>query len=292
VIRGRAYALAAACCYATLGVFSKRAYEHGTGELELLCARVMGACVLLGALGLALRASLPRGRLLLLSTVGLGLSQLGTTVGLLVGFDRAPAVLVVLLFYVYPVLVSVGASVLYKEEFGVQRLTTLVLGLAGVALTAGRPGSVPVAGVVLGLTAAVSTTAYFLVSRHVIDRGADPLGIASVVYVVPSLVLLVAIAVHGFDFPGAAGSGFSSGVVVIGTVLPILLLFGAIRRIGAALSALLGTLEPFVAVVLAYIFLDERLSGIQLVGGVFIIAAVVVSAMPAPSVLIPRRAPS
>ena len=290
MIRGRAYALAAACCFATLGVFSKRAYQHGTGELELLCARLIGAFVVLGALGLVLRAPLPRGRLLLLSTVGLGLCQLGTTVGLLVGFDRAPAVLVVLLFYVYPLLVSVGASLLYKEEFALRQLIALCLGLAGVAFTAGRPGSVPAVGVALGLLAGLCTTVYFLLSRHVIARGADPLGIAAVVYAVPSVILLVVAATRGFTFPGAAGSGFASGVVLIGTVAPILLVFGAIRRVGAGLAALLSTLEPFVAVVIAYVFLGERLSALQLVGGACILAAVVCSTLPALPVLVPRRA--
>jgi drug/metabolite transporter (DMT)-like permease len=283
VARGRFYALASACCFATLGVFSKKAYEHGAGDFELLCARVIGAMLLLGALGLVLRAALPRGRMLAIVFV-LGGLQLGTSTGLLVGFSRAPAALVVLLFYAYPVLVSVGAAVFYDEPFGRRQAGILALGLVGVGLTAGRPGSVPLVGVLLGLLAAVCTTGYFLGGRYMMSRGVDPVGITTLLYLSPSVLLLVVVLVRGFEVPNLSASAYGSGVVMVGTVIPILMLFAAIRLIGAGMTALLSTIEPFLAIVFAYAFLDERLTGTQLVGGACILAAVVVSALPSPSV--------
>ena len=283
MVRGRLYALASAACFATLGVFTIKGYDSGAGEFELLCARIIGSAVVLGGLGLAMRITLPRGRLLAL-VLGLGGFQLGTTAGLLVGFSHAPAGLVVLLFYVYPVLVSIGAAVLYDEPFGRRQTLILGLGLAGVALTAGRPGSVPLVGILLGLFAGVCTTGYFLGGRYVLSKGVEPLAISTLLYLSPAVVLVLAAAVRGFDVPSSSASAYASGIVMIGTVIPILMLFTAIRLIGAGTTALLSTIEPFLAVVLAYVVLDERLTTTQLVGGAFILVAVVVSALPSRSI--------
>lgn len=280
MVLGRFYALASAACFATLGVFSTMAYDNGAGEFELLCARMIGSAVILGCVGLLLRVPIPRGRLLALVIV-LSCFQLGTTIGLLVGFSKAPVALVVLLFYVYPALVSIGAAVLYHEPFGRREALILGLGLTGVALTAGRPGSVPLVGILLGLFAGVCTTGYFLGGRYLMHNGVEPLGITTVLYLVPSLALVAVALVRGFDVPSWSGSASASGVVLVGTVIPILMLFTAIRLIGAGTTALLSTVEPFLAVVLAYVVLDERLTATQLVGGASMIAAVAVSALPA-----------
>jgi drug/metabolite transporter (DMT)-like permease len=277
-IRGRAYALASASCFATLGVFSTAAYDRGTGELELLCARIVGGALVLGVVGALLGARLPRGRLLAVVFL-LGIFQLGTTTGLLVGFNKAPVALVVLMFYVYPALVSVGAAALYGEPFGRRHAAVLTLGLLGVALTVGRPGSVPPVGILLGLLAAACTTAYFLGSRFLLGKGVEPMGITTLLYALPAAILVGIALVRGFDLPSAGGMGGALGVVLVGTAFPILLVLRAISLIGAATTALLSTVEPFVAVVLAYVVLDERLTSTQLLGGACIVSAVVLSAL-------------
>ena len=288
MVLGRVYALASAACFATLGVLSTAAYDRGTGEFELLSARIVGAALILGAVGLLRRVPLPHGRLLAVVLL-LGCFQLGTTTGLLVGFDKAPVALVVLMFYVYPALVSVGAAVLYREPFGRRQALVLALGLVGVALTAGRPGSVPVVGILLGLLAAVCTTAFLLGSRFLLGNGIEPLGITTLLYALPSAILIAVALVRGFDVPSLGGTGGAAGVVLLGTVFPILMVLSAIRLIGAATTALLSTVEPFVAVVLAYVVLDERLTATQLLGGVCIVLAVVLSALPVrtPAVAVP-----
>ncbi|HEY7536630.1 MAG TPA: DMT family transporter [Gaiellaceae bacterium] len=281
-VAGRAYALASASCFATLGVFSTAAYDRGTGELELLSARIVGGALVLGAVGALLGARLPRGRLLAVVFL-LGCFQLGTTTGLLVGFNKAPVALVVLMFYVYPTLVSLGAAALYGEPFGRRHALVLALSLVGVALTVGRPGSAPLVGILLGLLAAASTTAYFLGSRFVLGRGVEPLGITTLLYSLPGAILVGIALVRGFDVPSAGGMGGALGVVLLGTVFPILMVLRAIVLIGAATTALLSTVEPFVAVVLAYVVLDERLTSTQLLGGACIVSAVLLSALPARS---------
>jgi drug/metabolite transporter (DMT)-like permease len=60
------------------------------------------------------------------------------------------------------------------------------------------------------------------------------------------------------------------------TMVAISLFLAGLPRIGAARSSLLSTWEPVVTVLLAVLILGDRFSAVQAVGGVLIIAAVVV----------------
>src|SRR6266511_3017119 len=140
-------------------MFSKLFYEHGGHPFELMLTKFVGAALVLGAISATRRSTL-RNRGLILFGVGLGAFQLLANYGLLEGFDRAPAALVVLLFYVYPLIVTLAAVPIFGEPLGARRLAALAVGLCGVALTVGTPSSVPAMGVVLALGAALTTVGY------------------------------------------------------------------------------------------------------------------------------------
>ena len=160
-------ALAAGASFGTLGIFSKLFYAHGGRPFELLLLRFAGTALLLGAFAALRRRGHPGRRIVVLGLL-LGTFQVGANYALLVGFQRAPAGLVVLLFYVYPMLATLGGALLFGEEFGVRRAFVLVLGLAGIGLTVGAPSSAPTLGIVLGLVAGVCTAGYILGARHLL----------------------------------------------------------------------------------------------------------------------------
>ena len=55
-------------------------------------------------------------------------------------------------------------------------------------------------------------------------------------------------------------------IVVIGTVIPYLLTVTGIRELSAGTSSVIGMIEPIFAGVIAWIILNEALSGVQLIG--------------------------
>jgi len=55
-------------------------------------------------------------------------------------------------------------------------------------------------------------------------------------------------------------------IIIIGTVIPYLLTVTGIRELSAGTSSVIGMIEPIFAGVIAWIILNEALSGIQLVG--------------------------
>ena len=279
-VRGQVFALAAACCFGTLGIFSKLFYDHGGEPFSLLVLRLAGTTVVLGAVVLA-RGRPRASRRTLLAALGLGAFQLGANVALLEGFDRAPASLVVLLFYIYPLVVTLAAALLLGEELGAVRVVVLALGLGGVALAVGIPESTTRAGIALGLVAGVCTAAFIVGGRRLMVRGLAPLELVAMGYAGPALALLVAWPFRDFSVPSdAEGWWFAVGLVAIASIAALLLFYTAVSLIGAARASLLATAEPLVAVLLAYAVLDESLSATQLVGGALIVGAVVLLNIP------------
>lgn len=66
-----------------------------------------------------------------------------------------------------------------------------------------------------------------------------------------------------YDAPGWA---LLLWIVIIGTVIPYLLTVTGIRELSAGTSSVIGMIEPIFAGVIAWIILNEALSGVQLIG--------------------------
>ncbi len=279
---GRLLAVGSGVSFGTVGLFGKLFYSHGGHPFELVTIRMVGAALLLGLLVAVRKRVVGRRNTRLIALgLGLGVFQAGTNYALLEGYSRAPAALIVLLYYIYPLLVAVAASFLFKEELGRRQLTAVALGLGGIGLTVGAPTSAPLAGIVLGLLAGVCAAAFVLGARHVMSGGTlDAAETLLLMLVGPAVGFTVASAVRGFSVPSAGASAYALGLVVVGTMLAPLLFFSAVPKIGAGTTSLLASVEPFVTVMLAFAILHESLSGLQLCGGALILTAVAALSFP------------
>lgn len=272
--RGRMSALLGGAFFGTLGPFSKLFYQAGGGAFALICFRVVGTAVVLGcAVALRRRMSL-RGAPLLFA-LALGVPQLGQNYALLEGFSRAPAGLVILMFYIYPLVVCLGERFIFHDKLDAPRLVALTLGIVGIALTVGRPSSAPILGVALGLGAGLCTGTYILASRHLFTQvEVGPIELIAVMYVLPASLLAVVAVARRTAMPSGSGLAWALVIIAISSVLAMLSFYSGIQHAGAGVASLLATVEPFVAVVLAYVLVGEALSLRQLAGGALILGAV------------------
>jgi drug/metabolite transporter (DMT)-like permease len=76
--------------------------------------------------------------------------------------------------------------------------------------------------------------------------------------------------------PSAAWPGVI-GVALIATAFAVQAFYAGARRIGAARSALVSTVEPIYTITLAALLLGEALAPIQLVGGALILGGVLLA---------------
>src|SRR5262249_49865393 len=91
------------------------------------------------------------------------------------------------------------------------------------------------------------------------------------------LALIVTVPFRGLSLPADSSTWLNLfGLATISTVLPVFMLNKGIQKLGATRSAIMGTLEPVLAALLSMVFLGERMTALQMVGGAFILASVVV----------------
>jgi drug/metabolite transporter (DMT)-like permease len=130
---------------------------------------------------------------------------------------------------------------------------------------------------VLAVASPVIYTGYILVGERVM--GSAPALAASAVIITGGALgfsFLAAVTNQLAPPPTAAGWAVEVGLAVIPTMLAISLFLAGLPRVGAARAALLSTWEPVVTVGLAVVLLGERLSLLQVLGGVLVLLAVVV----------------
>jgi drug/metabolite transporter (DMT)-like permease len=277
---GAACAIGAGVGFGTLGIFSRLYYHAGGEEFPLLVIRFGGAFLLLAAVALARARPRPAASDVGLSVL-LGLGTLASGGCLLLGFEVASPGLVTLLFYVYPLIITVAAHLLFGEELTRRRVALLFVGLFGIALTVGIPDATTAEGIAWGLGAGVSISIFILGGRYVMSRSVDSFQFVAISYGGAFVALLPVLAVLGMSWPPADAVGYLVALVLVGTVLPTLLFYFAVHRIGAGGSARLSTVEPVTAVVLSYIVLGEAIVASQIAGGALVVAAVVLLVTPA-----------
>jgi len=272
-MRGRIFAVAAGASYGTLGIFSTLFYEHGGSSFMLLVLRFCGGWVAFAGIVLARRRPWPAWRDAA-GAILLGPAQLAATFCLFVGFKHASPGLVVLLFYIYPLLVTLGARLVFGEQLGRRRSAFLALGVAGIALTVSVPRSASLLGIVCGLGAGIFTTVFILGSRHVMSRGLDAFQFVALAYSGSALGMLLACLAHGADHTTGPALGYATLVIIVGTVVPALFFYTAIGLLGAGPAARLATVEPLTAVILSVVVLGDSLSALQIAGGALVLASV------------------
>jgi drug/metabolite transporter (DMT)-like permease len=264
--------------FGAIGLFGRLAYAAGADMPTLLFLRFTLAGLVLGAVMLVRRQRLPRGKtlgaLVLLGAVGY-VSEAGVY---FTALKHAAAGLVALLLYLFPSMVALVQVALGRERLNRLKWLALALALGGTALTVNPGADAEPLGLALGVLSAFIYTAYVITSSRVVGQ-AGPLASSTVVLLSAGLAFGAMVLVRGPSFPVTpTGWGAVLGLSLLSTVVAVLTFFAGLERIGPVPTSLLSTLEPVMAVVLGALFLHERLSAMQGVGGLLILVAVVLLA--------------
>ena len=178
-------------------------------------------------------------------------------------------------------LIAVGSG---QESLDLRHWGGVLAGLLGVVLIIvggqGAVGGGSLLGDAFALGTAISWAAYSVLIRPLMARYSAlqlsafmmTVGTAALVpFAIPQLVTQ--------DW-GAVGTPAIAGLLYatfFSVVLTNILYFTAIHRVGAARASVYTYLEPFLGVLFAVWLLSERVSVMQLVGGVIVVAAIVVA---------------
>jgi drug/metabolite transporter (DMT)-like permease len=291
---GVAMAVAGALLFSVNGSVSKLALQSGIDSRSLVLLRSSGAAVVLFCCVLCIdrtRLRLTRSEvpmLLLYGVVGIAMVQWLYFVAI----ARLPVGVALLLEFTGPVLVALWVHFVQGQQLGRSLWLALGLALGGLALVAQIWSglSFDVVGVLAGFGAAVALATYYIAGKNMLSVR-DTVSVAFWAFVVAGLFWSIAqpwwtvpwsTLSTKVRLPGAIELTTSAWVLVawvilLGTVAPFLLVVGALSRLPAAEAGVVGMVEPVLAGAVAWVWLDEALSAIQVIGGLVVIAGIFVA---------------
>jgi drug/metabolite transporter (DMT)-like permease len=291
--------LVSACAFGSGGLFAKPAYAAGIDWLTLLAWRFVIGATLAWAWVLASparRAGLRRmTRPQILGALGLGAVYTLNSGTYYAALETVPASLAALIVYIYPVIVAVLTLRIGQPLEGRRPWLALAVATLGVVLAVGGidpADAPPLSGILLVLASPIIYAGWIVLSARLAgerrDRVADEDDAGAATAVAGALMMTATAAIFWTlglgsgrplapaEIPAAAWSGIV-GVGVIATFVAIQTFYAGAKRVGAAQAALISTIEPAYTIVLAAILLGESLTGVQLIGAVLILGAVVLA---------------
>ena len=289
---GYVQVLAGAVLFGVNASVSKVALTAGIEPARLTALRCTGAALgLFVVLAVTRPSSLRVDRRDLPVLVVLGLSGAALIQWLyFVALDRLPVGIALLLEFTSPLLIAVYSRIVLREL--VPRRVWLALGLAlgGLTLVAQvwRDAGLDPVGVTAALGAAACLATFYLLGKRTLERH-DPVSLSFWMFVVAALFWSIAQPWTSFDASVLTRSASLLGhldglsvpvwaavgwVVVLGTLAPYALEVAALRHLTPTATGIVGMLEPVVAGAVAWLWLDQVLSGPQLAGAVLVLAGV------------------
>jgi drug/metabolite transporter (DMT)-like permease len=186
---------------------------------------------------------------------------------------RIEASVASMIFSLYP-LVAFLLLALTGNRIAKRDMVRLGIGLAGTYLVIGIGAPVDPVGVLLVL----GTVIGYALHVALIEWYLHGYRSQQVVLYVISLMALMLTAVgmlrgRPWQPLDTIGWGAVLGTALVSTVAARLTLFAGLQRIGSGQTALFAPIETFLAVLWAYVFLGERLSPVQWVGGALILGS-------------------
>jgi drug/metabolite transporter (DMT)-like permease len=265
--------------FGALPIFTRLAYRAGADAPTILLLRYSLAAVIMIAITLVRRTPLPRGRLLLGLILMGAIGYVGQSLAYFTALTMASASLVALLLYLYPAIVTALSALFFKEPLTWWKIGALLLALVGTALTVGPTGSGRETGILLAIVGAVIYSVYILVGSRIMPQ-TNALAASTTVITAAGVVYAGIVAVRGPMFPQTPlGWGAVVAIVLVSTVIGIVTFFAGLQRIGPSRASTLSTFEPVVSVMLAILVLGETISPLQVLGGILILAAVIVCSL-------------
>ena len=266
--------------FATVPTFTKKIYAHDTNAMGVMSVRFALATLLMFVIRAVMVRNTPWPSLKDTAKLLLwGVCIMGISLTYFIAINDIDTGLAIVLFYANPLFIVFGSWIIWKKRPSKNVLISLIFTMIGVFITVGQIGDASMSAVALVLLSAVFFTIYLLGLSHSLEQ----------TDVITSVVIVNAGGAISYWFlvatsPGSLTAEFPrdsvawlyiAGLVVFGTVTPILAGFAGLKRVGPSMVSVLTTLEPVLAIAAGVIFLGEDLTVNRVVGAGFVIGALI-----------------
>lgn len=213
-----------------------------------------------------------------------GIGNAVTTLMLFISFSLIDVGIATTIHFIYPVFVTLGCVLFYKEKLGLQKIIALMIATSGIACfffgidtSAGFSG-----GMFLGLVLAVAsgvTYAFYII--YMDKSGLKNQPVFKITFYV-ALMSTIAMGIYG-TANGELTLGtlttrswvISTAFSLLCTVVALSLLQIGIKHVGASTAAILTTFEPITSIICGVVLLGESITVVKVVACALIMIGVV-----------------
>lgn len=279
MIKGYVYSILSAVLFGSAGIIIKLAFAEGAESVRLLTLQYIIAVFIMLIFILLLNKSILKISLKsLYHTAVLGVvGNTFMTIFYYLAFSYIDVALVAILLYTYPIMIFIYSFIFERESVDSRKVKALTLAFGGCFLALGLTrgiGEVSIVGIGCGLLAAVFYAFMNVYSeKKLTDLNPIAINFYSTAF---SLISLIIYSPPTFLFHGEVNSrliGLTTFLAVFCEIIPLTLLYAAIKHIGSIRVSVIGNLEIPTAMLVSYVLLRETATGLQILGAVMVIYA-------------------
>lgn len=197
---------------------------------------------------------------------------------LFTAFEYMPAGIAATILFLYPVFVALIMTFIYKEKASWVMWLSIILSFAGIYLLNGgsTESDIPLIGFIIAVGSAVTYALYMIViNKSAVSKMSGPkltfyaMLAAGLIFFVKSLAQGSLQAMPNME------AWFNVGMLaLLSTVVSCIAMVYAVQYVGSTITAVLGALEPVVAVVIGVTMFHEPLTSGLTIGITLILIAV------------------
>ncbi|ATO30131.1 DMT family transporter [Bacillus atrophaeus] len=216
--------------------------------------------------------------ILFLSGIALG----GNWIFLYQSYDHTTLTNATLGYYFAPVFVMILSPFVLKEQLSVKKMVCIGVAIIGMLLIVGNgisaSGTDDLLGIFFGLVAAAFYAALMLLNKFIHHMGR--LEITIIQLGLTALLLLPYVFfTEGFGIFGVSRASVPFIIIlgIVNTGIGFWLFFSGMQKLKGQSIAMLSYVDPFVAILISAIILQEQMTIVQMLGGALLLGSTFVS---------------
>ncbi|MCY8716204.1 EamA family transporter [Bacillus spizizenii] len=216
--------------------------------------------------------------ILFLSGIALG----GNWIFLYQAYDHTTLTNATLGYYFAPVFVMILSPMVLKEQLPIKKMVCIGVAIIGMLLIVGNgisaSGTEDLLGIFFGLVAAAFYAALMLLNKFIHHMGR--LEITIIQLGITALLLLPYVFLtEGFGILGVSNSSVPFIIIlgIVNTGIGFWLFFSGMQKLKGQSIAILSYVDPFVAILISAMILQEQMTIVQMLGGTLLLGSTFVS---------------
>ena len=213
--------------------------------------------------------------ILFLSGIGIGLNW----IFLFQAYKYTTVSIATLSYYSAPVIVTILSPIILKERLSLIKFLCVIGAMTGMIFIAGNSESSGAVynhtlGIIYGVSAAVFYASVIIMNKFI--KGLGGLETTVTQLILASIVLVpYVIMTGGFDFSRMTKISYTSLIIlgVVHTGFAYFLYFSSLKELKGQTIAVLSYIDPISAVIISSLFLGEKMTFLQIVGGILILGS-------------------